>query len=127
VMETVDGLAYIGREPGEEHVYLATGDSGMGMTHGTLGGILLTDLIHGAETAWAGLYDPSRKVPMRAVATYARENANVAAQFTGYLEKGEVERIEDIAPGAGALLRRGVHKVAVYLDETGVVHEMSAA
>lgn len=127
VMETVDGLAYLGREPGEEHVYLATGDSGMGMTHGTLGAILITDLIHGAETAWASLYDPSRKVPMRAVSTYARENANVAAQFAGYLKAGEAARVEDIPAGEGALVRRGVHTIAVFRDESGVVHEMSAS
>jgi glycine/D-amino acid oxidase-like deaminating enzyme len=127
VMETVDGLADIGREPGEEHVYLATGDSGMGMTHGTLGAILLTDLIHGAETAWAGLYDPSRKVPMRAVPTYARENANAAAQLAVYAGPGEASRVEDVEPGSGALVRRGLHQLAVYRDEGGIVHEMSAA
>src|SRR5262249_23666693 len=46
VMETVDGLAFIGRNPGDApNVYIATGDSGMGMTHGTIAGMLLTDLI----------------------------------------------------------------------------------
>jgi glycine/D-amino acid oxidase-like deaminating enzyme len=78
VMQTVDGLAFIGREPGEEHVYVATGDSGHGMTHGTIAGILITDLVHGAEVPWAPLYDPARRVPLRAVATYARENAKDA-------------------------------------------------
>ena len=48
VLEPVDGLAFIGRSPGEEpNVYIATGDSGMGMTHGTIAGLLLTDLIAG--------------------------------------------------------------------------------
>jgi glycine/D-amino acid oxidase-like deaminating enzyme len=28
VMEPVDCLAFIGRNPGDEHVYIATGDSG---------------------------------------------------------------------------------------------------
>src|SRR5262249_50176110 len=32
VMETIDGLAFIGRNPGDkENVYVATGDSGMGI------------------------------------------------------------------------------------------------
>ena len=39
-----DGLAFIGRNPmDEENIYIITGDSGHGMTHGTIGGMLLTD------------------------------------------------------------------------------------
>jgi glycine/D-amino acid oxidase-like deaminating enzyme len=60
-MNAVDGLALIGRNPGDEdNVYIATGDSGMGLTHGTIAGILLTDLIMGRENPWTALYDPSR-------------------------------------------------------------------
>ncbi|HTJ54897.1 MAG TPA: FAD-dependent oxidoreductase, partial [Nitrosospira sp.] len=43
----MDGLAFIGRNPGDKNIYVATGDSGNGMTHGTIAGILLTDLILG--------------------------------------------------------------------------------
>jgi glycine/D-amino acid oxidase-like deaminating enzyme len=61
VMNTIDGLAFIGRNPGDEdNVYVATGDSGMGLTHGTIAGMLLTDLILGRDNAWTTLYDPSR-------------------------------------------------------------------
>src|SRR5438270_3494989 len=45
VMEPVDGVAYIGRNPGDKNVYVVTGDSGNGMTHGTIGGMLIVDLI----------------------------------------------------------------------------------
>src|SRR5213592_2335044 len=62
VMETIDGRAFIGKNPMDaDNVFVATGDSGMGMTHGTIAGMLLTDLIMGRENAWATLYDPSRK------------------------------------------------------------------
>jgi glycine/D-amino acid oxidase-like deaminating enzyme len=61
ILNTFDGLALIGRNPdAEDNVYFATGDSGMGMTHGTIAGILLTDLIMGRENPWTALYDPSR-------------------------------------------------------------------
>jgi glycine/D-amino acid oxidase-like deaminating enzyme len=46
VMEPVDSLALIGRNPlDHDNVYIATGDSGNGMTHGTIAGMLITDLI----------------------------------------------------------------------------------
>ena len=51
-MEPVDGLAFIGRNPGDERTcYIATGDSGNGMTHGTIAGMLITDLIGGTPNA----------------------------------------------------------------------------
>ena len=50
VMEPVDGLAFIGRNPGDDdNVFIATGDSGNGMTHGAIAGLLLTDLILGRD------------------------------------------------------------------------------
>ena len=81
VMEPVDGLAFIGRNPlDEDNVYIATGDSGQGMTHGTIAGMLLTDLIQGRKNAWEDLYSPSR-IRLKALPEYAAENINVAAQY----------------------------------------------
>ena len=37
-----------------------------------------------------------------------------------------MESEEEIKPGAGAVIARGVHKVAVYKDPGGKVHERSA-
>lgn len=127
VMEPADGVAFIGRNPtGPQNVHIVTGDSGMGMTHGTIGGILITDLILGHESPWASLYDPSRK-SHRAPLEFVKENRNVAAHFLGdHLGRGDVRSVETIAPGEGAVLRRGLKKVAVYRDEEGTPHELSA-
>ncbi|MCI0331682.1 MAG: FAD-dependent oxidoreductase [Planctomycetes bacterium] len=125
-MKTIDGLAFIGRNPLDaENVFVATGDSGMGMTHGTIAGMLLTDLILGKRNPWATLYDPSRK-PVRAAGAFAQENINVAGQYLDWFTPGEVESAREIAPGCGAVLRRGLSKVAVYRDADGRAHEMSA-
>ena len=126
VMETQDGLAFIGRNPMDSpNVYVATGDSGMGMTHGTIAGILLTDLIAGRPNPWADLYDPSR-VRTGAVGEFVKENLNVALQYTSWLTAGEVESVEDIAPNTGAVVREGLRKVAVFRDEAGELHRRSA-
>lgn len=127
VMEPVDGLAFIGRNPGDQqNVYIITGDSGMGMTHGTIGGILITELIAGRPCPWEPLYDSSR-ITLRASLQYARENINVAVQYVeGYLSGGDVDSAEEIPSGGGAIVRRGLSKVAVYRDEDGIVHERSA-
>jgi glycine/D-amino acid oxidase-like deaminating enzyme/nitrite reductase/ring-hydroxylating ferredoxin subunit len=125
-METMDGLAFIGRNPMDaENVFIATGDSGMGITHGSIAGMLLTDLILGKENPWAKLYDPSRK-NVRAAATFTTENLNVAAQYTDWLTPGEVSSVEEIELGCGAIIRRGMTKIAASRDENGKITELSA-
>lgn len=126
VMETIDGLAFIGRNPqDQDNVFIVTGDSGMGMTHGTIAGLLLTDLILGRENPWTELYDPSRKT-LQAAAEYVKENLNVAAQYADWLTGGDVGTTKEIAHDSGVVLRRGMSKVAVYRDEKGELHEKSA-
>ena len=125
IMEPVDSLAFIGRNPGDRNIYVVTGDSGNGMTHGTIAGILLTDLILGRENEWQSLYDPSR-ISLRAAPEFARENLNVAAQYSDYATGGDVDRVREIAAGTGALIRDGLKKVAVYRDSHGTLHKCSA-
>jgi glycine/D-amino acid oxidase-like deaminating enzyme/nitrite reductase/ring-hydroxylating ferredoxin subunit len=126
VMEPVDGLALIGRNPlDHSNVYVVTGDSGNGMTHGTIAGMLITDLIAERSNPWAELYDPSRKT-LGAIKEFTSENLNVAAQYVDVVTPGEVSDIADIRPGEGAIVRRGMKKVAIYKDESGVLVEHSA-
>ncbi len=127
VMEPVDGVAYIGRNPGDKNVYVVTGDSGNGITHGTIAGILITDLICGRENPWTKLYDPSRKTLQPTVLVdYVAENANVVAQLRDYVTPGDEPNAEKIQSGEGALLREGVKKIAAYRDDQGTLHKLSA-
>jgi glycine/D-amino acid oxidase-like deaminating enzyme/nitrite reductase/ring-hydroxylating ferredoxin subunit len=126
VMEPIDGLAFIGQNPLDaDNVFIATGDSGMGMTHGTIAGILLTDLIIGRDNPWKTLYDPARKT-LKAGMEFAKESSNMASQYTDWVTPGDVSSADEIATGTGAVLRRGIKKVAVYRDADGGLHETSA-
>jgi glycine/D-amino acid oxidase-like deaminating enzyme/nitrite reductase/ring-hydroxylating ferredoxin subunit len=128
VMEPVDGLAYAGRNPlDQDNLYIITGDSGHGMTHGTLGPMIITDLVLGRPNPWVKLYDPGRvTVRPESVKEFVKENLNVASEYTELLTGGDVKSADDIEPGNGAVLRRGLAKVAVYRDEAGQTHECSA-
>ena len=127
MMESIDGLAFIGRNPMDDpNVYIATGDSGMGMTHGTIAGIL-SDRSSPRDVAnpWADVYDPSR-VRVRAMPELAQENANTVAQYADWITSGDVESVQDIPLNSGAVVREGLSKVAVYRDAYGVCHARSA-
>jgi glycine/D-amino acid oxidase-like deaminating enzyme/nitrite reductase/ring-hydroxylating ferredoxin subunit len=107
VMEPVDGLAFIGRNPlDEDNVYIATGDSGMGMTHGTIAGMLLTDLIQGRKNKWEELYNPSR-LRLKALPEYVSENVNVATQYTDYVttsHEDKAHQLSKVCPHLGCIV-----------------------
>ena len=127
IMEPIDYLGFIGHNPFDhENIYVATGDSGMGLTHGTIAGMLLCDLILGRTNPWAKLYSPAR-VPVKAAGEFAREDLNMAAQYADWLTPGDVKSANDIAGDSGAIVRRGLEKLAVYRDENGALHERLAA
>ncbi|GAA4048625.1 FAD-dependent oxidoreductase [Hymenobacter glaciei] len=128
VMEPQDGLAFAGRNPlDSDNVFIITGDSGHGMTHSTLGAQLIADLVQGRPNPWTELYDPRRITLKRESAQeFIRENVNVALEYVELLTGGDVKTTDEIAAGEGAVLRRGLSKVAVYKDSQGATHECSA-
>ena len=95
------------------------------MTHGTIAGMLITDLVQGRQNPWEALYDPSRKT-LRAATSFISENVNIASRMLkDLISAGEVESTEHIDPGSGAILREGTSKVAVYRDKAGAFHRLS--
>ena len=125
VMEPIDSLAFIGKNPGDENVYIITGDSGNGMTHGTLGGIILNDIITGKENPYIELYDPSR-ITFRAGIDYLKEVGNMAYTMAkGWIIPNDVSDVAELESGSGAVISRGTDKIAVYKDTDGVVHACS--
>ena len=126
VMEPHDGIAFIGPNPMDaSNVFVATGDAGMGLTHGTIAGMLLRDLVLGKSNRWARVYDPRRSA-LKAPGELLKETANMAAQYLDLVTPGEVDDVAKIPAGSGAVMRRGITKLAVYRDEQGTVHERSA-
>ena len=125
VMEPVDSLAFIGRNPGDDNVYIITGDSGNGMTHGTIGGMLISDLITDNESAWEKIYDPSR-ISFKVTGDFLKEVGNMAAQYADYLKAGDIKSAQELSVGEGAIMNAGLHKVAVYKEADGLVHAYSA-
>ncbi len=60
VLNSLDGLALIGRDLVDPNINVITGNSGIGMTHNTIGGMPITELIAGRCSPWGDLYDPAR-------------------------------------------------------------------
>lgn len=126
VLEPVDGLSYIGKDPENPgHIYIATGDSGMGITHGTYAGMILSDLITGRENKWAELYDPKR-ITLKSAPEFLGEGINFISQYVDLVTSGEVKSEDEIPVNCGAILKDGIEKYAIYRDENNELHRFSA-
>jgi Rieske Fe-S protein len=117
-------LAFIGAEPVQRGRFLASGDSGNGMTHGTLAGLILRDLVLGRPSPYEELYDPTRK-NVRSAGALLREHLGMVKQLGRYVAPGDVASAADLAPGEGAVFGKPMPK-AVYRDDEGKLHACSA-
>jgi glycine/D-amino acid oxidase-like deaminating enzyme/nitrite reductase/ring-hydroxylating ferredoxin subunit len=126
VMDTIDYCAFIGHNPGNENIYVATGDSGQGITHGVVAGLLLADLIDKGNSPWTNIYEPSR-MPVRGLGSFVSENITAVKSFSEYVAPGEISSVDRLKPGQGAIVRQGLRKIAAYRNEDGTLLLRSAA
>ncbi|GJP53267.1 hypothetical protein CLOM_g12439 [Closterium sp. NIES-68] len=134
VYEPVDFLGLYGKNPlvnrPSKDVYVVTGNSGQGMTGGTISGLVVSDLILSGRSEWQELYDPRRLPPLsqetaESIATITRDTAQGYA-FDLLFVPGDVRSVNDVKPGEGALVAVGLHKQAVYRTEEGKLKRFSA-
>jgi glycine/D-amino acid oxidase-like deaminating enzyme/nitrite reductase/ring-hydroxylating ferredoxin subunit len=121
-----DGLAFIGRlSPLSDRVLTATGFRKWGLAMGTSAATILCDLILGKENSWARTFSPLRLHPLAGGSDFIKENANSGYHFLAdrilrRSSKNELSR------GEGAVVGSGLGQRAVYRDESGQLHSLSA-
>ena len=95
-------------------MYVATGFNGWGISNGTAAAMLIADQIQELVNPWSALYDPQRPLPPKAF-------------NRGGDSQSIVDAIAEIAAGAGGVIERGEKKIAVWKEEDGTPHALSAA
>ncbi|GAB2717408.1 FAD-dependent oxidoreductase [Streptomyces bullii] len=112
--------------PGARNTYVATGFAGWGMSGGVMASLLLTAQITGRACAWSELYDPRRLRPqVREAPSFLKTQAKVAGHFVGDRLRPSPP-VESLPPGEGAVVRVDGHRLAVYRDDAGALHAVSA-
>lgn len=127
VMEPVDCMAFIGRNPlDKNNVYIATGDSGNGLTHGTIAGLLIPDLINGRDNPWEKIYSPSR-FKIGSIKTWIKE---FGGGFIDYLKNNpkhaDEVMLNSIKEGEASIIQFDKEKYGAFRDENGQLHFVSA-
>lgn len=125
VMEPIDCLAFLGKNPGDDNIYIITGDSGNGMTHCTIGGNLISDLINGKENLYEEIYNPSR-MTFKAGVDFISEVGSMAYKMAKDWVNADINTPSELKAGEGAIMSKGLRKLAVYRDEAGKLHSCSA-
>lgn len=124
VIETVDGLPYIGEIAKQQ--FVATGFAGNGMTFGTIGGIMARDAVMGVTNPWGDLFSVERK-KLSAGWDYLTENKDYPYLLVkDHLAGVDAESVAAIPMGEGRIVRKDREKIAVYRDEGGKVAACSA-
>jgi glycine/D-amino acid oxidase-like deaminating enzyme/nitrite reductase/ring-hydroxylating ferredoxin subunit len=125
VIEPHGGLPLIG---GSGNLYISTGYSGQGMTFGTLGAMVIADLITGVANPWAELFDPKRIRPHATTREFITENLHFPAHLIpDRLTSHDVEakNESEVPAGEGKIIKIDGRKIAAYRDEGGTLHCVS--
>jgi glycine/D-amino acid oxidase-like deaminating enzyme/nitrite reductase/ring-hydroxylating ferredoxin subunit len=127
VVESADGLPFIGRPESDRNVYVATGFGGNGMTFGTLSAMIITDSVMGRDNPYAELYRPSRTKPLAALSAVVSENVDTALHLVGdHVRPVSTAPIAELPIGEGRVIKENGERLAVYRDHDGRIHALSS-
>jgi nitrite reductase/ring-hydroxylating ferredoxin subunit len=121
-----DSLPFVGKLWAfSDRILTVTGLRKWGIAMGTASAGILVDLIAGRENSWAETFSPMRLHPRAGASDFVKENANVGKRFLAdrITQRGSAD---DLAVGEGRVVGAGVGQRAIYRDERGGVHHLSA-
>ncbi len=126
IVETVDGLPFIGPRPGSRHVYVATGFSGTGITFATLAAEMLRDAVTGGYNDWSDLYAPDRRTNLAQAPQIAREGLDVPRFLVGDRLSRHARDLARVDLNEGRVMRINGNLIAAHRDRGGKLHLLHA-
>jgi len=120
VIETNDGLPFIGESAGRQ--FVATGFCGNGFTLGTLAAFMARDRYLDRKNPWFELFAVNRKKFHGGTWRYLKENLDYPYyMLRDRLAGSEGKSLKVLRRGEGKILKLSGKKVAAYRDENGQV------
>jgi glycine/D-amino acid oxidase-like deaminating enzyme/nitrite reductase/ring-hydroxylating ferredoxin subunit len=113
--DTPDRMPFVGQPDVKEApgFYVATGFNGWGISNGTAAGLAIAHEIVAGSRLWGRLYQPDRPAPK------------------DFHKSGDTQSmvgdVAQIAPGGGGVVVRGDEKIAVWREDDGTLHALSAS
>jgi glycine/D-amino acid oxidase-like deaminating enzyme/nitrite reductase/ring-hydroxylating ferredoxin subunit len=124
VIETIDGLPYLGETA--ENQFAATGFAGNGMTFGTLAGMMACDRALCRDNPWQDVFDVNRK-KIGGAFKFVKENLDypyylLRDRFTS----AEAASARAVKRGEGKIIEVDGKRVACSRDRQGKLYQVSA-
>jgi glycine/D-amino acid oxidase-like deaminating enzyme/nitrite reductase/ring-hydroxylating ferredoxin subunit len=124
---SADGVPFVGTLGDSEHVYVATGFGGWGMTNGTVAAMLIRDTILGGENPWSDVFDSTRNLSvLKSVGTVVKENAAALKDLVMTPFRDDDVDLAALTPGEGAVTSIAGEKIAVSRADAGGLVAVSA-
>jgi glycine/D-amino acid oxidase-like deaminating enzyme/nitrite reductase/ring-hydroxylating ferredoxin subunit len=118
VIETSDGLPYIGETADKQ--FVATGYAGNGLTFGTLAGIMAHDWVLNYGNPWCDVLDPHRKALTAGLTTFISENVDYPVRLIlDRLRRDRTSDVDSVGRGDGKVLTVNGKPTAVHRTNTG--------
>ena len=122
----LDGLPYAGlMSPTAKHVYVIAGLRKWGLTNGTAAALILADTVTGRKNPWAPVFNSNRITAAASAGRFVKENIRTFAAVVAGKVRGRPGQA-DLLPGEGTVIKANGGSTAVYKDEEGRVHAVSA-
>ncbi|MFN2329462.1 MAG: FAD-dependent oxidoreductase [Chromatocurvus sp.] len=125
--DSMDRLPYVGRMPGLDRVWLATGFSAWGLSGGTAAAQLLADLLEGRRGELATHWDARRWNLRKVGRDFLSTNLHAGKEMiSDRLNARHAPPADELAPGQGGVVRHQGGVVAAWRDESGTLTTFSA-
>ena len=123
---SVDHLPFVGRMPGAERIYLATGFSGWGLSNGTAAARLLADILLGQQNPLAASWRAGRwTLRQRGRELLSGNLHSLREMIFDRINSLQAQPARDLARGEGGLARHNGRLVAAYRDQSGELRTYS--
>jgi glycine/D-amino acid oxidase-like deaminating enzyme/nitrite reductase/ring-hydroxylating ferredoxin subunit len=122
---SADGLPYIGKH--SDKIYFLTGFATDGLTYGTLAAMIVSDQLSGKTNPWEEMYKADRFTPLRSAKDFIKENVDNIIQYLKDTPwNADADSLREVKRGEGKIIEKDQDKLAVYRDEEGNNHVVSA-
>jgi len=125
---SVDRVPFVGKHaPGSDHLYVATGFGGWGMTNGVAAGRILADCVLGRENPWSEVYRPTRLRVGASTGSFLEHNVHAAKHFLeDRLTNPDRLDVRGLERDEATIVEADGDPVGVYRDDDGAFHAVSA-
>jgi glycine/D-amino acid oxidase-like deaminating enzyme/nitrite reductase/ring-hydroxylating ferredoxin subunit len=125
VVESIDGLPFIGETAHRQ--FVATGFGGNGMTFGTIAGMMARDAVVGRSNPWREMFDPSRTSVRAGAWDYLKENRDyVYYMIRDRIASRHAVTLRGLRPNEGRVVEIDGRLVAASRDSQSVITLRSA-